>query len=351
MKTRVDKSTGDSEVEQRVATGEQLKSLLKSHAAGDDELFRSVALQVAAHEATKGNERLALELRELIDNAKRVQQPAGSPRVVPIARPSGELAGLVLASYPNERLSDMVLAAPVRSRLADIIDQQRQRDLLRSHGLSPKRKLLLVGPPGCGKTMTASVLAGECELPMLFVQLHSLITRYMGETAAKLHVIFDAMSATRGVYLFDEFDAIGVARSVGNDVGEIRRVLNSFLQFLERDDSESLIVAATNFVGMLDDALFRRFDDVIVYDLPDKQLVKQLIENRLTIFDLTTVKWADVGIAARGLSHAEVTRACDDAARDVVLSGEMMITNDRLTHALKSRIGMRPTRRRKKPLE
>ena len=119
-----------------MATGEQLKALLKSHVAGDDELFRSVALQVAAHEATKGNERLALELRAMVDKAKRVQQPAGSPRAVPIARPSGELAGLVLASYPFTRLSDMVLDESIRSRLEEIVRQQRQRDLLRSHGLS-----------------------------------------------------------------------------------------------------------------------------------------------------------------------------------------------------------------------
>ncbi len=334
-----------------MATGEQLKALLKSHAAGDNDLFRSVALQVAAHEATRGNERLAMELRELIDKVKRAQQPVGSPRALPIARPSGELAGLVLASYPSLRLCDMVLADPIRSRLTEIVRQQRQRDLLRSHGLSPKRKLLLVGPPGCGKTMTASVLASECEMPLLFVQLHSLISRYMGETAAKLHLIFDAMSTTRGVYLFDEFDAIGAARAAGNDVGEIRRVLNSFLLFLERDDSESPIVAATNFVGMLDDALFRRFDEVIAYNLPDKKLVKRLIENRLNIFDLSALKWGDVCIAARGLSHAEVARACDDAARSAVLSSERAITNESLTHSLNNRSGMRPSRRGKRQQE
>jgi SpoVK/Ycf46/Vps4 family AAA+-type ATPase len=331
-----------------VATAEQLKALLRSHAAGDDDLFRSVALQIAAHEATKGNDRLAQELRDLVTRAKRGQAPAGSPRAVPIARPSGELAGLMLASYPSTRLSDMVLSDAVRSRLGDVIGQQRQRDRLRAHGLSPKRRLLLIGPPGCGKSMTASVLAGECQLPLLFVQLHALITKYMGETAAKLHLIFDAMTETRGVYLFDEFDAIGATRSAGNDVGEIRRVLNSFLQFLERDDSDSLIVAATNFVGMLDDALFRRFDDVITYDLPDKQQVRRLIENRLCAFDLGGVKWGEVGLAARGLSHAEVARACDDAARGAVMSGEAAVSNERLTTALRNRGGMRASRRRKK---
>ena len=100
-------------------------------------------------------------------------------------------------------------------------------------------------------------------------------------------------------------------RTAGNDVGEIRRVLNSFLQFLERDDSESIIVAATNFMDMLDDALFRRFDDVITYELPDGELIRKLIQNRLTAFDLGGIEWGDVIIAARGLSHAEVARACE----------------------------------------
>jgi SpoVK/Ycf46/Vps4 family AAA+-type ATPase len=332
-----------------VANAELLKALLKSHVAGDEDLFRSVALQIAAQEATKGNDRLAQELRDLINKAKRGQQSTGSPRAVPIARPAGEFAGLVLASYPPIRLSDMVLAEGIKSQIEEVIDQYRQRDLLRAHGLSPKRKLLLVGPPGCGKTMTASVFAGECDLPLLFVQLHALITKYMGETAAKLHLIFDAMAETRGVYLFDEFDAIGAARSEGNDVGEIRRVLNSFLQFLERDDTDSIIVAATNFVGMLDDALFRRFDDVITYALPDKRLVRLLVENRLTTFDLSSVKWGEVSLAARGLSHAEVARACDDAARGAVLSGESVVKNESLITALKNRSGMRPSRQRKKP--
>lgn len=332
-----------------MATAEQLKALLRSHTSGDDELFRSVALQIAAHEATKGNDSLASSLRELVATAKRGQQSTGTPRAVPITRPVGELAGMVQASYPSIRLSEMVLSDPIRGRIEELIHQQHQKDLLRSHGLAPKRKILLVGPPGCGKTMTASVLAKECGLPLLFVQLHSLITKYMGETAAKLHVLFDSMLDTRGVYLFDEFDAIGATRTASNDVGEARRILNSFLQFLERDDSESIIVAATNFHGMLDEALFRRFDDVITYELPDKSLVRRLIENRLSTFDIRDVQWSEIGLAARGLSHAEVARACDDAARGAVLAGEQRITHDNLAKALANRGGMRPSRPRKKP--
>ena len=319
-----------------MATAEQIKALLKSHVTGDEDLFRSVALQIAAHEATKGNERLAKELRDLLEKLKRPQQPAGSARAVPMTRAMGELAGLVTASYPSVRLSDLVLDDEVRHRIDDVIHQYRQRELLSSHGLLPKRKLLLVGPPGCGKTMTASAVAKECDLPLLSVQLHSLITKFMGETAAKLHVLFDAMNETKGVYLFDEFDAIGATRTAGNDVGEIRRILNSFLLFLERDDSESIIIAATNFSGMLDEALFRRFDDVIEYGLPDATQIRSLIENRLSTFDLASVKWRDVDVAARGLSHAEVGRVCDDIARTTVLAGMTVVDGKKFIEALAS---------------
>jgi SpoVK/Ycf46/Vps4 family AAA+-type ATPase len=328
-----------------VATAEQLKALLKSHVAGDDERFRAIALQIAAHSAKKGDVQLAQELRTLLDEARRVQAPAGVPRAVPIARPSGELAGLVTASYPTTKLSEMVLAREIHEGLTEVVHQYRQRDRLRTHGLSPKRKVLLVGPPGCGKSMTASALAGECNLPLMFVQLHSLITKYMGETAAKLHLVFDAMGQTRGVYLFDEFDAIGSTRSAKNDVGEIRRVLNSFLQFLERDDSDSIVVAATNFVGMLDDALFRRFDDVIRYTLPDAEMIRALVENRLSSFDVKELRWTAIARTAKGLSHAEVTRACDDAAKEAVLNERRTIASPVLQRALLARRHMHPARR------
>jgi len=329
--------------ETTMATGEQLKALVKSHAAGDEERFRSTALQIAAHSARKGATQLAKDLRDLLDRAPRHQAPAGVPRAVPIVRPAGELAGLVTASYPSTRIADMVLSGEVHDALAEVVSQYRQRDRLRHHGLSPKRKLLLIGPPGCGKTMTASALAGECALPLMFVQLHTLITKYMGETAAKLHLVFDAMSVTRGVYLFDEFDAIGSTRGARNDVGEIRRILNSFLQFLERDESDSIVVAATNLVGLLDEALFRRFDDVIRYALPNAKMARALIENRLARFDLTGVDWRAPLAGACGLSHAEITRACDEAAKASVLANTKVISTLTLRDALRTRRNMHPS--------
>jgi len=224
-----------------------------------------------------------------------------------------------------------------------VIREYRQQGKLREHGLSARRKLLLVGPPGVGKTMTSWALAGELKLPHFTVQLHSLITKYMGETAAKLFAIFEAMRHTRGVYLFDEFDAIGSMRAGSNDVGEIRRVLNSFLQFLEQDDSDSLIVAATNLEGMLDDALFRRFDDVIRYRLPTQSELHDLIANRLSAFQLGSDTIEQLVSQAVNLSHAEICRACDEAAKMAVLEDRRMIAPADLQRSIQLRQDRRRT--------
>ena len=236
----------------KVASSEQIKALIKSHISRDDGHFFAVAMQVAAHEAKLGHGKLAEELRDMIDAAKtRVGQDA-SGKLVAIgsaAKPRGELASLLTVTHPANRLGDMVLDEVAASQLHRIIKEQRLLARIKEHGLSPRRKLLLVGPPGTGKTMTASVLAGELGIPLFLVRLDSLITKFMGETAVKLRQVFDAVADLRGVYFFDEFDAIGSQRGMGNDVGEIRRVLNSFLQMIEQDRSNSLIIAATNHPG------------------------------------------------------------------------------------------------------
>lgn len=320
-----------------MASAQQVKALLKSYSEGEGEHFVSVALQIAADAARTGKGKVAQELRDLVDEIKQKQAAGRVGGAVPITRPTGELAGLLSVTYPNTRLPEMVLADEVQKPLLRTIREYRQQETLREHGLSARRKLLLIGPPGCGKTMTASALAGELRLPLFSVQLHGLITKFMGETAAKLHAIFNAMLMTPGVYFFDEFDAIGTDRGANNDVGEIRRVLNSFLQFLEQDDSDSLILAATNYVAMLDEALFRRFDDVILYSRPTNQQIDKLVQNRLKRFLVKRPAWEKIRKAAAGLSHAEIARACDDTAKDHILHGKQRIGTVALVHALSER--------------
>ena len=218
-----------------MASSDQFKALIKSHISRDDGQFLSVAMQVAAHEAKLGHGKLAEELRDMIDAAKSRLGKDQSGKVVPIAgalnsaaKPRGERANLLSVSYPAIRLGDMVLDEVASKQLDRIIKEQRLGARIREHGLSPRRKLLLVGPPGTGKTMTAAALAGELGIPLFSVRLDSLITKFMGETATKLRQVFDAIADLRGVYFFDEFDAIGSQRGASNDVGKVRRKLNSF---------------------------------------------------------------------------------------------------------------------------
>jgi SpoVK/Ycf46/Vps4 family AAA+-type ATPase len=234
-------------------------------------------------------------------------------------------------------MADLVLEPNVRERLDRVLLEQRQKDALQAKGFRPFRRLLLIGPPGTGKTMTASALAGDLHLPLFLIRLDGLITKYMGETAAKLRLVFDALSETRGVYLFDEVDALGGERARTNDVGEIRRVLNSFLQFLEQDDGDSLLVGATNHPQMLDRAMFRRFDSVIDYPLPNSAVAKELIRNRLANVQLERIVWKRVIDAATGLSHAEITLAAENAAKDVILAKKGQVTTARLVEALQDR--------------
>ena len=299
-----------------MASAEHLKALLKSHLDGDDDRFFSVAMQVAAHEAKRGHGKLAEELRAMIDNAKS-RRGAGS--TVPIGRPRGELANLLEDSYPKARLAEMILGRELAEQIQRVIREHRHAGRILEHGLAPRRKLLLVGPPGTGKTLTASVLAGELGLPLLQVRLDGLITKFMGETVAKLRQVFDATGRTRGVYFFDEFDAIGSQRGLANDVGEIRRVLNSLLQMIEQDRSHSLVIAATNHPDLLDPALFRRFDDVLHYDLPDRAQIVKLLKARLSGSAVSRVRWSNLAETAAGLNYAEVVRAANEVLKDALI--------------------------------
>lgn len=322
-----------------MTTARHIVALLQSHIAGDEDRFLSVATQLAAHEARQGHGKLAQELRELVDVAKgkgvNVGRRGAGP--VPLAQPKGPLAGLLAARYSDVRVNSMVLAPKLESRLRRVLTEQRQKERLQARGLNPRRKLLLVGPPGSGKTMTAAALAGELKLPLFTVLYDGLIGKLMGETASRLRVIFEAIAIQRGVYFFDEFDAIGAQRAGPNDVGEIRRVLNSFLQFLEQDDGPSIIVAATNHPEMLDKALHRRFDDVIAYELPEPGIARGIVEQHLATFDLARVDWDRVLAAATGLSQAEVARSADEAAKDAILAGRDEIATDALVAAVAER--------------
>ena len=310
-----------------MASAAQLKALLQSHVDGDDSRFYAVGLQLAAAEARKGHPDLAKELRDIVEKTRtRESQRDARANLLHIAQPQGEVADLLTTRQPEARLSDLILDDAASEHIRRVLNEQRQLEKLKSHGLRPRQTLLLTGPPGCGKTLTASGIAGELGLPLFIVRLESLMTRYLGETASKLRLIFDAVERTRAVYLFDEFDSIGIARGSENDVGEMRRVLNAFLVFVENHRGNSVIIAATNHGHLLDRALYRRFDDLIELGLPNVELAQRTFRERLAGQNSSRVNFAKLASAAEGLSYAEITRACEEAIKEMLLQDKQDLT-------------------------
>lgn len=324
-----------------MSNAKQILALLRSRAEGDDEQFYSIALQVAAAEARQGHRTTADELRAAVD-AARSKLSRGASVPIPFSRPRGDLESLIDLKTTKLHLSDVVLESAIVKQLEDVARQQRRRDWLREHGRVPNRRLLFIGPPGSGKTMTAEALAGELNLPLFVIRLESLITRFMGETAAKLRLVFDETLKRRGVYLFDEFDALGGRRSATNDVAEMRRVLNSFLQLMEQPNAtDSVLISATNHPELLDRALLRRFDAVLEFRAPTDQQIRTLIRRNLLPLKFPRLRWKPIVNQARGLSQSEIVRAAEDAVKTAILDERNSLTTADLVNRLAQRAAMK----------
>lgn len=311
-----------------MAKAEYILSLIKSHYNNESERFTTFALQLAAQEAKLGHGGVANEIKKIIDKANQ-------NKIVSKVF-SSDLNGLVIEKLPHERLTDIVISKDIQEKISRILSEYVQRDKLRRHDLKNRRKVLLSGPPGTGKTMTASIISSELNIPLYTILMDKMVTKYMGETSAKLRQIFDVIKQRPGVYLFDEFDAIGGERSLDNDVGEMRRVLNSFLQFIERDESDSLIIAITNNSKLLDQALFRRFDDVISYKLPSREEKQKLLRAYLGN-QKSKIDYKNILSSINGLSHAEITLACLDAIKETVLNDKQKLTTQLILKTIKDR--------------
>lgn len=279
-------------------------------------------MQLAAHEAKRGHDKLAEELRALIDeveNRNSVNLP------IPIERPKGELARLLAVSYPKSRLNDIVLDDELNKQFMRVIAEQRHTAKFLQYGLSPKRKMLFIGSPGTGKMLSANILAGEMGLPLCVIRLDALTTRFMGKTVAKLNQLFDLIAKMRGVYFFDEFNAIESQNCSDNDMWQIRRMLNNFLLMIEQDQSQSVIIAAKTHHRILDHALFRRFDDVLHYYLPDTKQIVALLKTKLRNHVIKRISWENLAEKASGLSHADISRTCEEAIKNALIRKETAI--------------------------
>jgi SpoVK/Ycf46/Vps4 family AAA+-type ATPase len=315
-----------------MTNAEYLTELVRAHYTGDHRRFSNLLNQVIAAEARAGHARLAERLRELRIEGTRADAP---PRATPLARAPRNLEQVLSVGYSDTKLADLVLSPQNRKSLERYVIEQRQAQVLADHGLRPRRRLLLHGPPGCGKTMTAQALAGELKLPLVRVRLEVIFSKYLGETASTLTDIFAEVARIRAVYLFDEFDALGRTRLDDSDVGEIKRVVTTFLQLLDADASDSLLIAATNTGHALDAALFRRFDDVLELPEPTTEQRRELLNRLMRPWRLKAT--TTVLTQAESLSFADVRAAIEDAYKDAILSDSQRPTQEGIATRLRER--------------
>jgi SpoVK/Ycf46/Vps4 family AAA+-type ATPase len=311
-----------------MATSEQLLTLLKAHYEGDSERLKTVALQIAAHEAKIGHPVLAQSIKDLVMKQSSVNS---ANRIKPVDN------SLIVRKAPMSRKSDLVVSDKLNKQIENIILEFTQRSKLNKSGYFNRRKILLEGLPEKGKTLTSTIFANELKLPLFIIQTDKLISKYMGETGAKLRQIFDSISQEVGIYFFDEFDSIGSERASDNDVKEMHRVLSLFLQFIEQDTSDSIIIAATNSGNLLDQALFRRFDDVLRFNLPTEEEIIKLFALKLTKFTPKNLVTPQIIAVAIGLCHADITKACENAIKQAILADKKQVSADVLIAMLEER--------------
>nr|VFJ59297.1 MAG: ATPase family associated with various cellular activities (AAA) [Candidatus Kentron sp. FW] len=319
-----------------MASGKLLRQLIKSGAEGNPEVFRKVSEEVIREERDKHHHLLANDLEKILYGRASI---AGRPFLSLVKQaPSDKERGLPLLQFkePVRRMEDIVLSDQNQSLIDEILREHHRQSVLRSHGLSPVDRLLFCGPSGCGKTLTAEVLASELGLPLAIVRLDSVVSSYLGETAANLRQVLDFVASMPMVALFDEFDALAKERADAADHGELKRVVNAFLQLLDSYEGKSLLVAATNHEGILDAAIWRRFDEVLVFEPPNLEQLRRLLACKLRGLRLEfDPNNNGVVTLFNGMSHADVERVLRRAAKEMVLTGKEFLNERHLESAIR----------------
>ncbi|CAI9831782.1 conserved hypothetical protein [Nitrosopumilaceae archaeon] len=252
---------------------------------------------------------------------------------IPIDGESGIPLATVTEQY--HAIGDLVLDGGLIERLEYIIEENGNIDRLLEYGLKPKQKILLCGPPGTGKTLSSKVLASSVGIPLVRVEFDSLISSLLGETGSNLRKIFELAERTRCVVLFDEFDVVAKSRDDTQEHGEMKRVISSFMQMVDSYNGRGMIVAATNHQHLLDPAVWRRFDDILLYERPDASQRSELLVKYLAALG------ARPGAEARGFarqtagfSAADIARICEDMMRRSILAGRRGVRGEDLAWAI-----------------
>ena len=320
-----------------MASGKILRQIIKSGMRGDLAAFRAASEAVIKEEREKNHHLLANDLERLLYGDQTNFGSSVRKLSIVTEMPANKDNGLVLLEErPSVREEkDIILSDTTQSAIDEILIEHNRADVLLSYGLQPARKLLFCGPPGCGKTLAAEVIAHNLSLPLVLVRLDSVISSFLGETAANLRKVFDYAAKFPVVALFDEFDALVKDRGDSADHGELKRSVNSVLQMMDSYRGESILIATTNYDSLLDHAVWRRFDEIVRFEMPNLEQIKRLLGLKLSgvrrNFDIEDAQIASI---FKGLSHADIERVLRRAVKDMILSGREFLEKAHLDASL-----------------
>jgi ATP-dependent 26S proteasome regulatory subunit len=318
-----------------MARADLLKKLFHSYRSRDERAFAEAAEEIIEEERRKHHPVVANELARILRNgAGNLSEKQVFEAFDPPPKDPDRKTTLLEIRQPDRYLDDLVLSAPVRKGVERVVAEFREWEVLEANGLSPTNRLLLCGPPGCGKTATAEAIATELGLPLLYVRFDSVVSSLLGETAANLRKVFDYASRGQWVMFFDEFDAIGRSRDDATEHGEIKRVVNSYLQIMDGFRGRSLVIAATNFEAVLDRALWRRFDEVLRLERPSIAQLKILIRKRLKPLVHQASDVDDIAEKLKGATFADAEHVCLDLRKHCAIAGHKKFAQKDLDEVL-----------------
>ncbi|WP_338679964.1 AAA family ATPase [Janthinobacterium sp. TB1-E2] len=318
-----------------MASGKILRQLLKAGTAGDKDAFRLASESIIEEERLKQHHLLANDLEKILYSSTADRRGKVS-RLTPSV-PTDKERGLPLLDirHPQRSLDELILPSAGLDAVEELLGEHRREDILRSYGMRPANRVLFFGPPGCGKTLTAEVIACELDMPLAVVRLDALVSSFLGETAANLRKVFDYISEYPMVALFDEFDALGKERADSGEHGELRRVVNAVLQMIDAYQGKSLIIAATNHEQILDSAIWRRFEDIIEFSKPSKDMIIKLLSSKLRgVRRQFEIDGPEIVELFDGLSGADIERVVRRAAKRMILKGQEFLSLNDLKSAL-----------------
>nr|DAI37712.1 MAG TPA: ATPase [Caudoviricetes sp.] len=314
-----------------MASGDDLLKLFKAFKENDKVSFTKVAYDIIEEEKRKNHSLLASKLENMLfknDKACTFKSSKTTylSKQIPVDKESG--FDLMEMKFPKKCLDDIVLMENNQKKIEGILNEFKKKEILRSYGQYPKTRILFCGPPGTGKTITAEAISNELGIPMLYTRFDSIISSFLGETATNLRKIFEFSNEGEWVLFFDEFDSIAKSRDISSEHGELKRVVNSFLQLIDNFPKDKIVIAATNYEKLIDKALWRRFDEIIFFDKPNIKEIMKLIDKILKKYKKKEFSLENNSKKMIGMSFSDIERLCNNVIKEMILTDKNFIDDE-----------------------